>query len=140
MVHIYSLSYRREDPHLGRFRAYLSLFTAFMYLLIAADNLLIFYVGWEGIGLCSFLLIGFWYDRPQAIKASLKAILYNRIGDVAYLIAMGLMYSVTQTLNFSIIELIYQDIYALNPKKCEMIALLLLLSVMAKSAQIFRHL
>lgn len=77
LVHLYSMEYMSHDPHLPRFMAYLSLFTFFMLILVTADNLIQMFVGWEGIGLCSYLLINFWFTRIQANKAAIKAMLLN---------------------------------------------------------------
>ena len=81
LVHLYSMEYMGEDPHLPRFMSYLSLFTFFMLILVTADNFIQMFVGWEGVGLCSYLLINFWFSRIQANKAAIKAMLVNRIGD-----------------------------------------------------------
>jgi NADH-ubiquinone oxidoreductase chain 5 len=81
LVHIYSISYMKEDPHLPRFMSYLSLFTFFMLILVSADNFIQLFLGWEGVGLCSYLLISFWFTRIQANKAAIKAMVMNRIGD-----------------------------------------------------------
>ena len=81
LVHLYSINYMGNDPHLIRFMSYLSLFTFFMLILVTANNLLQMFVGWEGVGLASYLLISFWFTRIQASKAALKAMLVNRIGD-----------------------------------------------------------
>jgi NADH-quinone oxidoreductase subunit L len=88
LIHIYSIGYMHSDPRYARFFAYLNLFAASMLLLVLADNLLLLYVGWEGVGLCSYLLIGFWFDRPAAAHAAKKAFLVNRIGDFSFLIGI----------------------------------------------------
>jgi NADH:ubiquinone oxidoreductase subunit 5 (subunit L)/multisubunit Na+/H+ antiporter MnhA subunit len=96
------------DPHHGRFMSYLSLFTGFMLFLVAGDNLIVMFFGWEGIGLASFLLIGFWHTRIQASKSAIKAMLVNRIGDI------GLMLGVCATfLTFKSVD--YAVIFALTP-------------------------
>lgn len=100
-VHLYSLEYMGDDPHLSRFFAYLSLFTFFMLLLVLSPNLVQLFVGWEGVGLCSYLLISFWFTRRQASKAALKAMVVNRVGDGGLLVAMALLYGATGTLDFS---------------------------------------
>lgn len=82
LVHLYSNDYMNGDPHQGRFVGYLSLFTGFMLVLVCADNFVLMFFGWEGIGLASFLLIGFWFTRIQASKSSVKAMLVNRVGDL----------------------------------------------------------
>ena len=89
MVHVYSVGYMSHDRHIPRFMAYLSLFTFFMLVLVTADNLLQLFFGWEGVGLCSYLLIGFWYDKPEANAAAIKAFIVNRIGDFGF--ALGIM-------------------------------------------------
>lgn len=103
LVHIYSVSYMSEDPHLPRFMSYLSIFTFFMLMLVTADNLLQMFFGWEGVGLASYLLINFWFTRLQANKASIKAMLVNRVGDFG--LALGIMtcFSVFKTVNFAAI-------------------------------------
>ena len=88
VVHIYSIGYMDHDPHKSRFFAYLSLFTFFMLMLVTADNFLQMFFGWEGVGLASYLLIGFWYQRPSACAAAIKAFLVNRVGDVGF--ALGI--------------------------------------------------
>jgi NADH:ubiquinone oxidoreductase subunit 5 (subunit L)/multisubunit Na+/H+ antiporter MnhA subunit len=85
LVHIYSINYMGDDPHVPRFFSYLTLFTFFMLLLVVSENLVLFYFGWEGIGLTSFLLINFWTTRIAANKAALKAIIVNRFGDLGLL-------------------------------------------------------
>jgi len=107
-VHIYSTEYMSTDPHLQRFMAYLSFFTFFMLILVTADNFLQMFLGWEGVGLCSYLLINFWFGRIQANKAALKAVIVNRIGDIALALAIFLIYFV-----FNSIE--YSTVFALIP-------------------------
>ena len=84
LVHIYSISYMSEDPHKPRFMSYLSLFTFFMLILVTANNFLHMFVGWEGVGVSSYLLINFWFTRIQANKSAIKAMLLNRVGDFFY--------------------------------------------------------
>jgi NADH-quinone oxidoreductase subunit L len=84
MVHVYSVGYMADDPSIPRFMAYLSLFTFFMLMLVTADNLVQLFFGWEGVGLASYLLIGFWYDRPSANAAAMKAFIVNRVGDFGF--------------------------------------------------------
>ena len=88
LVHIYSTEYMSNDPHLPRFMSYLSLFTFFMLILVTADNFVQMFLGWEGVGLCSYLLINFWFTRIQANKAAIKAMIMNRIGDFSLLIVI----------------------------------------------------
>ena len=89
LVHIYSGEYMNGDPHRPRFMSYLSLFTFFMLILVTADNYLQMFVGWEGVGLCSYLLINFWFTRIQANKAAIQAMIVNRVGDFG--LALGIM-------------------------------------------------
>jgi NADH-ubiquinone oxidoreductase chain 5 len=88
LVHLYSTEYMGHDPHLARFISYLSLFTFFMLILVTGDNFLQMFLGWEGIGLSSYLLINFWFGRLQANKAAIKAIIVNRVGDFG--LALGI--------------------------------------------------
>ena len=89
MIHVYSIGYMSHDKSIPRFFAYLSFFTFFMLMLVSADNFLQMFFGWEGVGLCSYLLIGFWYERPSACAAAIKAFLVNRVGDIGF--ALGIM-------------------------------------------------
>ena len=100
LVHLYSSAYMKEDPHLPRFMSYLSLFTFFMLILITSNNLIQLFIGWEGVGLCSYLLINFWYSRIQANKAAIKAMLVNRVGDIGLILAMILIWSEIGSLEF----------------------------------------
>ena len=88
MVHVYSIGYMAEDPGIPRFMSYLSLFTFFMLMLVTSDNLVQLFFGWEGVGLASYLLIGFWYDKPSANAAAIKAFIVNRVGDFGF--ALGI--------------------------------------------------
>ena len=101
VVHWYSFGYMKEDPHLARFMSYLSFFTFFMLMLVTADNFIQLFLGWEGVGLCSYLLIGFWYTRLQANKSALKALILNKIGDAGVLIGIVLTFLIFQSVNFS---------------------------------------
>ena len=146
LVHLYSISYMSGDPHHIRFMSYLSLFTGFMLFLVAGDNLIVMFFGWEGIGLASFLLISFWHTRIQASKSAIKAMLVNRVGDV------GLMLGICATfLSFKTID--YAIIFALEPIIIDksisffgidfsvnsVISFLLFWGVMGKSAQLGMH-
>jgi len=101
LVHLYSVSYMEHDPHLPRFMSYLSLFTFCMLMLVTADNFLQLFFGWEGVGLASYLLINFWFTRLQASKASIKAMLMNRVGDVGLALGIMALYTQCQTVNFA---------------------------------------
>jgi len=108
IVHLYSMGYMETDPHIARFFCYLSLFTFFMLILVTADNLIQMFVGWEGVGLCSYLLINFWYTRIQANKAAIKAVIVNRVGDFGLVLGMLGIFYVFKTVN-------YASLFALVP-------------------------
>ena len=108
LVHLYSTEYMSHDPHLPRFMSYLSLFTFFMLILVTADNLIQMFVGWEGVGLCSYLLINFWFTRIQANKAAIKAMILNRIGDFSLVMGILLIF-----INYKSVD--YATIAALTP-------------------------
>lgn len=133
LIHIYSIGYMAEDPDRRRFFAYLNLFLAAMLLLVVADNYLGLYVGWEGVGLASYLLIGFWYQRPTAATAAKKAFVMNRVGDVGLSLAMFLMFVNFGTLSFA-------GVFAAAPGAgrgvLAAMGLLMLLGACAKSAQV----
>lgn len=108
LVHLYSTEYMSHDPHLPRFMSYLSLFTFFMLVLVTADNFIQMFVGWEGVGLCSFLLINFWFTRIQANKAAMKAMILNRIGDFGLVIGILSIFTVYRSVD-------YCTVFALTP-------------------------
>jgi proton-translocating NADH-quinone oxidoreductase chain L len=101
IVHLYSIGYMEMDPHLPRFMSYLSLFTFFMLILVTADNLIQMFVGWEGVGLCSYLLINFWHTRLQANKAAIKAVIVNRVGDFGLVLGVLGIFYLFKTVNYS---------------------------------------
>lgn len=102
LVHLYSVGYMGADPHLPRFMSYLSLFTFFMFILVTGDNFIQLFLGWEGVGLCSYLLINFWFTRIEANKAALKALLMNRIGDFGLLLGILLLFYFIRSVDFSV--------------------------------------
>ena len=103
LVHVYSIVYMADDPHFNRFIGYLSFFTFFMLLLVAANDLFLLFIGWEGVGLCSFLLISFWFTRTQANISALKAFFINRIGDSFFLIGLVLLICLCKNVNNQLI-------------------------------------
>src|SRR3978361_1527444 len=103
LVHVYSIGYMHEDPHRQRFFAYLSLFTFAMLMLVTADNLVQMFFGWEGVGLASYLLIGFWYERPSANAAAIKAFVVNRVGDFGFALGIFLVFALTGSVAFDTI-------------------------------------
>ena len=146
MVHIYSCGYMEYDPHVPRFMSYLSLFTTFMLLLITADNFVQMFLGWEGVGLCSFLLINFWFTRLQANKAAIKAMIVNRIGDFGLSLGIILIYIKFKALDyatvFTLIPYYINDTiiflnYEINT--LTLIGLLLFVGAVGKSAQLGLH-
>lgn len=108
LVHLYSTEYMSHDPHLSRFMSYLSLFTFFMLILVTADNFVQMFVGWEGVGLCSFLLINFWFTRIQANKAAIKAMVLNRIGDFGLVLGILVIF-----VNYKAVD--YATVFSLTP-------------------------
>ena len=133
LIHIYSVGYMAHDPERRKFFAYLNLFLAAMLLLVLADNFLGLYVGWEGVGLASYLLIGFWQHKPLAATAAKKAFVVNRVGDIGLMIAMMLMFSTFGSLSFSNV---FADASGASEGVLTAIGLMLLLAACAKSAQV----
>ncbi|MBR8744892.1 NADH-quinone oxidoreductase subunit L [Nocardiopsis sp. MG754419] len=133
LIHVYSLGYMAEDPDRRRFFAYLNLFVAAMLVLVLADNFVLLFLGWEGVGLASYLLIGFWQYKPTAATAAKKAFLINRVGDMGLLLAIMIMFTVLGAVSFS-------DVFAAVPGASDgillAIGLLLLLGACGKSAQL----
>ncbi|MFL5218817.1 MAG: NADH-quinone oxidoreductase subunit L, partial [Microvirga sp.] len=142
LVHLYSIGYMADDPHRPRFFAYLSLFTFAMLMLVTADNLVQMFFGWEGVGLASYLLIGYWYDRESANRAAMKAFIVNRVGDVFFMLGLALTYTVFGSIEFATIfpavEEHTNDLF-LGVNAVELIAVLLFLGACGKSAQLGLH-
>jgi NADH-quinone oxidoreductase subunit L len=146
LVHIYSIGYMSHDPHKPRFMAYLSLFTFAMLTLVTSDNFLQLFFGWEGVGLCSYFLIGFWFKRDSANAAAIKAFVVNRVGDFGFALGIFLIFYLFGTVNYSEVfqqipqivdkELLFLGIYI---KAIDLICILLFIGAMGKSAQIFLH-
>ena len=146
LVHVYSIGYMSHDPHKPRFMAYLSLFTFAMLMLVTSDNFIQLFFGWEGVGLCSYFLIGFWFKKETANAAAIKAFVVNRVGDFGFALGIFLIFYLFGTVNYSeVFELIPTikeknliflgiEINAIN-----LICLLLFVGAMGKSAQIFLH-
>ena len=146
LVHIYSIGYMSHDPHKPRFMAYLSLFTFAMLTLVTADNFLQLFFGWEGVGLCSYFLIGFWFKRETANAAAIKAFVVNRVGDFGFALGIFLIFYLFGTVNYSeVFTLIPQIIdkellfLGIQIKAIDLICMLLFIGAMGKSAQIFLH-
>ena len=146
MVHVYSIGYMAEDPSIPRFMSYLSLFTFFMLMLVTSDNLVQLFFGWEGVGLASYLLIGFWYDKPSANAAAIKAFIVNRVGDFGFALGIFAVWMLSGSVGFA-------DIFAKAPEMAgmrinflgmdlpalETACLLLFVGAMGKSAQLGLH-
>lgn len=132
LIHVYSLGYMAEDPDKRRFFAYLNLFVAAMLLLVLADSYMLLFVGWEGVGLASYLLIGFWNHNPAYATAANKAFIVNRVGDVGMIIAMGLMFATFGALDFATV---HSSASGASEMMLTLIGLALLLGACAKSAQ-----
>lgn len=146
LVHLYSIGYMDEDPNCPRFFAYLSLFTFAMLMLVTADNLVQLFFGWEGVGLASYLLIGFWYHKPEANAAAVKAFVVNRVGDFGFALGIFAVYAMIGAVGF---ETIFADAKSLVGKSIHLvghdfdaltvICLLLFMGAMGKSAQFLLH-
>jgi NADH-quinone oxidoreductase subunit L len=146
LVHIYSIGYMSHDKHKPRFMAYLSLFTFAMLTLVTSDNFLQLFFGWEGVGLCSYFLIGFWFKKDSANAAAIKAFVVNRVGDFGFALGIFLIFYLFGTVNYSEV---FQQIplitdknllfLGIDIKAIDLICILLFIGAMGKSAQIFLH-
>ncbi|MBC8339466.1 MAG: NADH-quinone oxidoreductase subunit L [Rhodospirillales bacterium] len=146
VIHVYSIGYMHHDHSIPRFMCYLSLFSFFMLMLVSSDNLAQLFFGWEGVGLCSYLLIGFWYDRPAANAAAIKAFLVNRVGDFGFALGIFAVFVLFQSID-------YDTIFAAVPGRANVMmtlfgfefhaitvcAVLLFIGAMGKSAQLGLH-
>ena len=146
LVHLYSTEYMSHDPHLARFMSYLSLFTFFMLILVTADNFVQMFVGWEGVGLCSYLLINFWFTRIQANKAAIKAMLINRIGDFCLLIGIMLIFVYFKAVDYATVAVLSPffkgkviNFLNFDVDLLSIICIFLFLGAVGKSAQLGLH-
>jgi len=137
LIHVYAIGYMEHDPRFGTFFAYMNLFVFFMLMLVLADNYLLLYLGWEGVGLCSYLLIGFWFDRPAASSASKKAFVTTRIGDALMLLGIVLIWVNLGSLDFDAV--FGKAAGGLTQGAATAISLLLLAGAVGKSAQLPLH-
>jgi proton-translocating NADH-quinone oxidoreductase chain L len=147
LVHLYSSQYMAHDPHLSRFMSYLSLFTFFMIILVTGDNFIQMFVGWEGVGFCSFLLINFWFTRLQANKAAIKAMLVNRISDLILILGILTVFYNIRSIEYcstfaaiSIVENFNYIFFNYSLSIIDVACILIFIGAMGKSAQIFLHL
>ena len=146
LVHIYSIGYMSHDPHKPRFMAYLSLFTFAMLMLVTSDNFIQLFFGWEGVGLCSYFLIGFWFKKDTANSAAIKAFVVNRVGDFGFALGIFLIFYLFGTVNYAEV---FEQIPSIVDKNLvflgievnaiDLICLLLFIGAMGKSAQILLH-
>ena len=147
MVHIYTIGYMHEDPGYARFFSYISLFTFAMLMLVMSNNFMQLFFGWEAVGLVSYLLIGFWYTRPTAVYANLKAFLVNRVGDFGFLLGIGLVLYYFGSLDYAAV---FQAAPSLTKTQINIIpnaswslmtviCILLFIGAMGKSAQVPLH-
>ena len=145
VVHIYSIGYMKDEKNFKRFFSYIALFTFSMLLLVMSNNLIQLFIGWEGVGLVSYLLIGYWHNKESAIKASLKAFLINRVGDMFFILGIAMIYSAFGSFDFKTIftNIDYIDSYNLENyfglTYIDFSCLFLFIGAMAKSAQIPLH-
>jgi NADH-quinone oxidoreductase subunit L len=133
LIHLYSVGYMHGDPGVARYFSYLNLFIFSMLMLVMGNNLLLLYLGWEGVGLCSYLLIGFWYEKESAAKAGFKAFITNRVGDFGFALGIMLIFTTLGTINYS--EIFSQTDKLLSAGVLTTSALLLFLGATGKSAQ-----
>jgi NADH-quinone oxidoreductase subunit L len=136
IIHIYSYSYMHEDRDFPRYFTYLNLFVFFMLILVSANNFLLMFVGWEGVGLCSYFLIGFWYEKKSASDAGKKAFIVNRIGDYGFLLAIFLIFVTFGTVEFKAVFAAAPGKLAIGSGIVTLITLLLFMGATGKSAQI----
>ncbi len=150
IVHIYSVGYMSHDEHKPRFMAYLSLFTFSMLMLVTADNFIQLFFGWEGVGLCSYLLIGFWFKKPSANSAAMKAFIVNRVGDFGFALGIAAIFLTFDSVDFATVFKAAGELHASTPDASwtmfgmtvpvmDTICLLLFMGAMGKSAQFLLH-
>ncbi len=146
LVHLYSIGYMHEDPSRQRFFAYLSLFTFAMLMLVTADNLVQMFFGWEGVGLASYLLIGFWYEKPAANAAAIKAFVVNRVGDFGFALGIFLVFILTKSVSFDTIFAAAPGlanksihVFGMDVDAMTITCLLLFMGACGKSAQFLLH-
>jgi NADH-ubiquinone oxidoreductase chain 5 len=146
LVHVYSTEYMAHDPHLPRFMSYLSLFTFFMLILVTADNFLQMFMGWEGVGLCSYILINFWFTRIQANKAAIKAMIVNRIGDFGLMLGILMIFMNYKSVDYATVAVLtpfFKDksvvFLDFNLNLLTIVGVCLFIGAIGKSAQIGLH-
>ena len=145
-IHVYSIGYMSHDPSIPRFMSYLSLFTFSMLMLVTSDNFVQLFFGWEGVGLCSYLLIGFWYDRPSANAAAIKAFVVNRVGDFGFALGIFFVFKLYDAVGFDTVFAatpekvnVYDNFLGYDVHALTVVCILLFIGAMGKSAQIGLH-
>ncbi|EQD50321.1 proton-translocating NADH-quinone oxidoreductase, chain L, partial [mine drainage metagenome] len=136
LIHLYSIGYMHDDENFSRFMSYLNLFAFAMLVLVASDNFLFLLVGWGGVGVASYLLIGFWNDRPSAVQAARKAFVVNVAGDVGIMLAIFMLVATLGSVSYAHV---FPAVSRLTPLEVEVIAFLLYIGAAAKSAQFPLH-
>ncbi len=146
LVHVYSVGYMSHDPSIPRFMSYLSLFTFAMLMLVTADNFIQLFFGWEGVGVASYLLIGYWYEKASANNAAMKAFIVNRVGDFALILGIALIFFVFDSVDFDTVFAAVPDqvgstvgVFGANWSTLDLICILLFVGAMGKSAQLGLH-
>ena len=146
LVHFYSIDYMRHDPHVPRFMGYLSLFTFFMLILVTANNFVQMFMGWEGVGLASYLLINFWYTRIQANKAAMKAIIVNKIGDFGLSLGIVMIFGIFNSFDYHVVFSLVPEVigekflfFGFEFEKITIITFFIFIGAVGKSAQIGLH-
>jgi len=146
LVHFYSIDYMRYDPHVPRFMSYLSLFTFFMLILVTANNFVQMFMGWEGVGLASYLLINFWYTRIQANKAAMKAIIVNKIGDFGLSLGIVMIFGIFNSFDYHVVFSLVPEVigekflfFGFEFEKITIITFFIFIGAVGKSAQIGLH-
>jgi NADH-quinone oxidoreductase subunit L len=146
LVHLYSIGYMDEDEHKQRFMCYLSLFTFFMLVLVTGNNFIQMFVGWEGVGLCSYLLIGFWFKKPSANAASIKAFVVNRVGDFGFILGIAAVFVLFGSVEYSSVfpaaaskADVYWNLFGFEVHALTLTCILLFIGACGKSAQIGLH-
>lgn len=142
LVHLYSIEYMKDDPHQIRFFSYISIFTFFMVVLVTAGNLVQLFIGWEGVGLCSYLLINFWYSRIDANKSSIMAMVTNKVGDLCLLISFSVIFYLYKSFDYSVLFSAYMTqtlTYELNTNLFYVVGFFFIIGAVGKSAQLGLH-
>lgn len=146
LVHLYSIDYMNGDPHINRFLGYLSLFTFFMLMLVTSGTFIQMFLGWEGVGLSSYLLINFWFTRIQANKSAMKAVLVNRFGDFGIYFAILAIFFFFRSFDFSVVFTLVHflnvepfDFLSFTVDPVDLICLFLFIGSIGKSAQLGLH-